>query len=287
MNMMEYLTANYSSTAVKSHYSSIMRYLAYMGDKAQTAIYQNVVDYVEMLRGQGLHPKTLRNYLFCVKIYYDYLQEIGIRKDHPCRRLNLKDAINRAIPLESLYSEEQLGGLVEQYKALDSKLQQRNQVIISLLVYQGLNIREIANLKLSDVNLEKGNIKVTGSVKLNGRTLPLKPEQIMLFYNYIQEGRKSYQSSIEKNPDSFIITRYGNPIIDSTIRGVLRYKSAPEGKFTANKIRQSVIANLLKKNGLREVQVFAGHKRSSATEAYRQTGLEELKTAIGKYHPMQ
>lgn len=287
MDIKEYLSANYSPTSSGTHYNNIMRYLAYIGERAVVANYQDIIRYIEMLRKQELHPKTLRNYLFCVKMYYRYLQATGVRKDHPCRRLNLKDQINRAIPVETLYSEQQLTELVENYQALDKRLQQRNQVMVSLLVYQGLNIREVANLQLSDIDLEKGEIKVKGSVKLNGRTLPLKPQQIMLFYNYIRQGREYFLAFTDKRPESFITNKYGNPIIDSTVRGILRDKVAPEGKFIANKIRQSVIANLLKKNELRVVQVFAGHKRSSATEAYRQTGLEELKTAVDKLHPLQ
>ncbi len=35
------------------------------------------------------------------------------------------------------------------------------------------------------------------------------------------------------------------------------------------------------------VQVFASHKNPSSTERCQQTGLEELKAAIMKYHPLQ
>jgi len=55
-----------------------------------------------------------------------------------------------------------------------------------------------------------------------------------------------------------------------------------------------VISNLLKPasaggkgKGLSELQYFVGHKKISSTERYRQTGLEELKAAIIKYHPLQ
>ncbi len=37
---------------------------------------------------------------------------------------------------------------------------------------------------------------------------------------------------------------------------------------------------------LRVVQVFAGHKKISTTEKYRQSGLEELQAAIEKHHPL-
>ncbi len=59
-------------------------------------------------------------------------------------------------------------------------------------------------------------------------------------------------------------------------------------KLIPLKIRQSVIAHLLKENNdVRIVQEFAGHRRAASTEAYKQTGLEELKSAIERLHPLQ
>ncbi len=61
-----------------------------------------------------------------------------------------------------------------------------------------------------------------------------------------------------------------------------------QNKLIPLKIRQSVIAHLLKENNdIRIVQEFAGHRRTASTEAYKQTGLEELKSAIDKLHPLQ
>lgn len=61
-----------------------------------------------------------------------------------------------------------------------------------------------------------------------------------------------------------------------------------QNKLIPLKIRQSVIAHLVKENNdIRIVQEFAGHRRASSTEAYKQTGLEELKLAIEKLHPLQ
>jgi integrase/recombinase XerD len=61
----------------------------------------------------------------------------------------------------------------------------------------------------------------------------------------------------------------------------INYLVETDRNLNAKTIRQSAIANLLKAGkGLREVQYFAGHKKISSTEKYRQTGLEELKAAI-------
>lgn len=286
MTLKEYLQNKYSPGSISSHYNNVLRYITYMNGEAETAQYRDVLGYISYLRKQGLHAKTLRNYLFAVKSYYSYLQESGIRKDHPCRKLHLKDPINRAIPIESLYSEEQLVELLASYRALDRRLQQRNEVILSLLVYQALNIKEVIRLRMEDVQLEKGEVFIRESMQLKARTLPLKPSQIMLFYNYIGQTRKKILDFYNVENDYFIITKYAKNASDSVIRGVLKYKTAPKGEFTTIKIRQSVICNLLKKNDLRVVQVFAGHRRSSATEAYKQSGLQELKDHINKLHPL-
>jgi site-specific recombinase XerC len=62
----------------------------------------------------------------------------------------------------------------------------------------------------------------------------------------------------------------------------------PQDKLIPLKIRQSIISHLLKENNdTRIVQEFAGHRNAGSTEAYKQTGLEELKAVIDKLHPLQ
>ena len=58
-------------------------------------------------------------------------------------------------------------------------------------------------------------------------------------------------------------------------------------KNPVRKLRQSVIAHLLKsKQDPWVIQSFTGHKRINSVEEYRQTGLEKLKAAIDKHHPL-
>jgi len=168
MTLRNYLLKKYSSTSIRSYENMIERFKITMGEGAEKATYTDVLDYLGMLRNQDLHAKSLRNNLFAVKIYFNYLLVTQQRKDHPCKYLT---------------------------------------------------------------------------------------------------GKQIWKSGI-------------NRMIN---RGKVKYE-----KITPLKIRQSVIANLLKeKNDVRVVQEFAGHRRTSSTEAYKQTGLEELKQAIDKFHPLQ
>lgn len=289
MNLEQYLKENYSPTTLASNLYIINRFksLVYAPEKAS---YQDVMDYIASLREAGKHPKTIRNHLFAIKIYYRYLVAEGVRNDHPCQFLFLQDKINRAVDVQSLYSMPQMEKFLESYNPnpKNQPTKQREKTVISLLIYQALTVLEISQLNVQDLNLEKATIKVKGNVKNNGRTLDLKPNQIMLLHSYLNEIREQLLQKNRAESEALLIGNTGKRILPHGISRTINLGRKQTEKMKPLKIRQSVIAHLLKSgNDLRIVQVFAGHKRAAATEEYKQTGLEELKAAIQKHHPLQ
>ncbi|MBK8644095.1 MAG: tyrosine-type recombinase/integrase [Saprospiraceae bacterium] len=278
IKILEYLNEHYSASSTKGYENMINKYRAYMQSKAQRANYHDIMGYVSYLRKSNLHPKSLRNHLFAIKIYYRYLVEMEVRKDHPCEKLYLRDQINRSIEIENLYTTEQLENLLKEHRSNDKKNQTRDEIIIGLLIYQALTVRELVNLKITDINLIEANVHIGGSKKNNARTLALKANQILLISDYIREHQEQIYLFENKK---------GQASSPGHINRLLTYKKIKE-KLLPIKIRQSVIANYLKQNNdIRVVQVFAGHKRSGSTEEYKQSGLEELKVSISKIHPLQ
>ena len=179
----------------------------------------------------------------------------------------LKDQINRAIQVESLYPKEILEELYTNYKAKNPENQNRDKIIISLLVYQALSVLEISQIKVSNVNLENGTIKIKGNSKNKGRTLSLKPNQILLFHNYLKKVRKKYVSgkmrkeshSTIKNrkitiarsgreKDWFLLSESGLQFWAGSINRMINREKGKQNKLIPFKIRQSVIAHLLKEN---------------------------------------
>lgn len=290
MTLEAYLRANYSPNSIRSYLNTIKRFELLMAGKAATANHSDIVDYIGLLREQKLHPKSLRNNLFAIKIYYRYLLEIGKRSDHPCQYLYLKDQINRQIAVESLYSKETLTELYQNHQSQKESNQKRDKIIISLLVYQALTTLEISQLKVADIDLENGLIHIQENKKNRGRTLSLKPQQILLFHTYLQKDWSIFHKKQRpsKRLDYFMLSENGLQIWKSGINRMLNRGREKYDKLTAIKIRQSVIAHLLQdKHDVRVVQEFAGHRRTASTEAYQQTGLEELKSAIERLHPLQ
>lgn len=296
MTINEYLEKKYSKSTLNSNLFLIKRFTNYYQNKAETATFKDVLNYIEHLRkNYDLSPKTLRHCLYGVKIYFNYLLEIGKRNDHPCSELFLKDKIDKQIQVDTLYNQETLEKFFETYQIKKKKyLENRNKIIVSLLIYQALTVSEISNLEVENINLEKCEIYIKGSQEITSkspqsRTLPLNAKQILLIYNYLEKDRiklLKYKNKQESN--IFILGQYGEKINAHGISKMINEQKPKTEQIQPMKIRQSVIANLLKKeNDTRIVQIFSGHKRASTTIQYKQTELEILQNAVNNFHPIR
>jgi site-specific recombinase XerD len=286
MNIEDFLRQSLMQSSVKSYIYDINKYKK-NNKNADKYDYQKVMQYIEILRNEH-SISNVKRVIASIKKYYDYLIETGKRKDNPARAIRIKDGKENPIQLQDLFTEKELQILlvprIERYPFLTK----RNKIIMSLLVHQGLRIGEIENIKLTDIDLEKATIQIKETGVTNSRNLPLKAEQILLFYDYINNHRTKLVTFRTKE-DYFLLGKLGTPTTGDDINYLIStYQKQSKKTLTTITIRQSVIANLfVKNNDLRIVQYFAGHKSPDTTEKYRQTGLNALKTAIEKLHPIK
>lgn len=247
--------------------------------------YQNLMEYVELLR-KNYNPQSVKRTIYAIKKYYDYLVETGKVKTNIAANIKIKDGKENPIQLQELLTEKDLQKLLEPRKERYPILEKRNQIIMSLLVNQALLVGEIERLRIENLDLKNAKIKVQKTGITNERIVELKAEQILLFYQYLQEER----TKLERQKTSFfLLNKLGSAITKDDINYLVStYQKGFTKKLTSVKIRQSVI-KLKLDNGenLRKVQYFAGHKHADTTEKYRETGINALQTAINQYHPIK
>jgi len=282
-----YLKERYTPKTTAVYKNDIETYLNNCPE-AETALLKDITAYLGILRNRYSNRGTLHRILASLKAYYEFLNRTGKRKDNPCKAIRLRDKQNRDIQLQDLFTVQELESLLER-KERFNLLVNRNKVLTGLLIYQGLLPAELEHLSVSDINLTAGTVYIKATANTNRRTLQLKPTQIMVLHEYMEQTRKELVK--QQAEESLLIGSRGEPMKGEDI--TKHIKRSFKGRFkgrTVNcqTIRQSVITNLLKAgNDLRIVQVFAGHKYPSTTEKYKQTSVEALKTAIQNYHPMR
>lgn len=286
MKIEQYLSKSLMKSSVESYLYDIEKY-----KKANKNVdkydYQKVMQYIELLRNNH-KVSNVKRVLASIKKYYEYLIEIGKRKDNPARAIKLRDSKENPIQLQDLFTEKELQNFLNPREERYPFLAKRNKIIMSLLVNQALRIGEIENIKLQDINLETATIQIHQTGITNARNLPLKAEQILLVHNYINHDRNKLKT-FRNDKEALLLGKLGTPVKKEDVDYLVStYQKQSKKKLNTTTIRQSVLANLLAKNNdLRVIQHFAGHKSLDTTEKYRQTGLNALKVAIEKLHPIR
>jgi integrase/recombinase XerD len=166
-------------------------------------------------------------------------------------------------------------------------LKKRNQVIVSLLIYQALQLQEFENLKVQHVNLDEGRIYIPATPTGTRRHLDLHPKQYKIFESYINESRREL---LKVESDKLIVGTRGTPVTkDQVHRFISTFKPMfPDRNLTPESIRQSVISNWIneKRFPLEQVQLMAGHAWISTTEKYRQTSADDKRAIVNRFHPL-
>lgn len=281
----QFLLQHCSEKTVDSYMFAIDHFLK-MNPKAKRYKYKDIVDYMDAITLQQPNAKYRVVILSAIKKYYDYLVMSGYREDHPCRKLNIKVNSNQAVQVQDLFSSEELQLLLSRenrYENLDT----RNNVLINLLIYQGLTSDEIIRLTVRDIDLDAGTIYIKSSANLNSRRLQLLANQILLFSRYISEVRPRM---LRRATDKLIITKLGKPIAVNSIHAMIEPLKPlfPDKNLNPKTIRMSVICNWLneKKLPLEQVQALAGHKWPGTTEKYFKADSQQQRELINKFFPL-
>lgn len=285
MELEAYLAGRYTVATQGAYLREIHLYLA-GHPQARDYHYREVMAYIGVCRKRYPNAATLHRILASVKVYYQYLCDSGVRSDHPARSIRLRDRRPRDVQLQDLFSAGELRSLLGR-KGRYSVLEGRNEVILGLLIHQGLTVSEMTVLRPQDVLLEKGVLRVGATARTNARDLPLEAGQILLLDRYIRRERPRL---LKGDTDRLLVTKLGTAekgegihYLVSSLQGLF-----PGRPLTPTTIRQSVIAGWLKEGrDLRLVQLLAGHKYPSATERYQQSQVEELKAALLRHHPLR
>ncbi len=283
------LQKGYSLQTIKSYKTQLKRYQSWLKKEnvsEEAVSYNDILYYVQSLRNR-VKQHTIKNEINAIKHYYNYLIEINIITENPTNNVQIK-GIKRKI-LYNILDKQELEKLYNNYRNLkrESPAKKRNEIILSLLIYQGLNTTELARLTTNDIKLREGKIFINGTRRSNERTLQLEAHQVLDIMEYTLKVRQEILQETGNETDLlFISLGKGKNQFSNIISKLLKQLKRLDKKVkNSNQIRTSVITHWLKNYNLRQVQYFAGHRYVSSTEAYQINDLTDLQEDIEKYHP--
>ena len=246
--------------------------------------------WIQALRETNLHAKTINVKLGAIRHYYGYLIETNQAKANPAQGLVLKGVSKSRV--HNLLNELQLQAIYRSYQPewpeqaeRDKLAGYRNQVMLSLIIEQGLLRRELEGLKMVDI--AKNQLHVPATSGTNSRTLSLQDYQLDLLTYYIKEIREEIINRNQLQSNRLLLGIEGGESLKNPLAGLIRKikRNHPYLK-NALQLRQSRIRLWLENHDLRMVQYMAGHRYISSTEKYAFEDMKDLQKQLSKYHPL-
>jgi site-specific recombinase XerD len=260
--------------------------------------YQDAMIFINWSSKHGASQKTVANYLIHIRKFYDFLMSEELVKENPVAHIKVQgikrkvyyDILNTG-ELQQLYQqypttiEHEAGKIIPpQRKNILSR--RRNKVILSLLIYQGLRVEEVAAINLQDLQLREGKITVHAQRRTAARTMKLESHQVYELMDYIHEIRKQFLEVHATASKLFLQWNDSENFHNITQQMLKNLRKINSRIKNCDQIRASVITQWLKQYDIRKVQYLAGHKYVSSTEEYKANNIDELQDDITKYHPL-
>ena len=286
MNFEEYRNKNgYSAKSIRvqnSHVNRLKVWCINQNINLEEINYNQALQFIDSERNRGVLNQSIIRKINSIRIYFDYLLEIGTIKQNVIKRVKIRQSGKKVIPetltpqqLENIYCDFINIPEWEHKTQTAKELHKRNIVLLGLLIYQGLTSGETAKLETNHINLAEGKIYIPSTRKSNARTLKLQANQILPI--------KSYIEGFKPNPYLFPTKKQSDMICKIVEQAK---KNHPE-IIDSRQIRTSVIMNWLKANNIRQVQYMAGHKSIRSTEQYRTHDLTDLTKQLELFHPLR
>lgn len=244
---------------------------------------EDILQYLSVRMEKGLKARSTSRALSCIRTFYRYqLREKTIPVDPTLRIDNLK--LGR--PLPDTLSEKDVERLLDA-PDLGTAIGVRDRCMLEVLYASGLRVTELVELRLTDMNLRQGVLRVMGKGSKE-RLVPLGEEAIAWLNRYISSHRNEL---LKKNLQHDVVfpSSRGRVMTRQTFwhRIKLHANTAQiSKKLSPHTLRHAFATHLLNHGAdLRVVQLLLGHSSLSTTQIYTHVAQHRMKELHEKHHP--
>ena len=242
---------------------------------------QHIRLYMRKVHSNNTSNRSISRKTSALNAFFLYLKTQDVITRNPM------DKIKRpkySKPLPQHFSTEEMELLLETPET-DSIFGIRNKAMLELLYSSGLRAAELASLRMQDIELKRGLVKVTGKGNKQ-RIVPVGKRAVEAIRDYlpVREELKS-----EHSGDVLFLSKSGRALDSRQVYKLLQtyiQLVANDKGFSPHTLRHSFATHLLAGGAdLRAIQEMLGHSNLSTTEVYTHVTMEEVMKQYQKAHP--
>lgn len=243
----------------------------------------HIKDFLKYIAELGLHAQSQARILSGIKAFYKFLIEEDILPESPAALVEAPKLRRKLPDTLSLFEIDQMFSAID----LSTPEGARNRAILETLYSSGLRVSELIDLKISNVFVELGFLKIIGKGNKE-RLVPIGEVALKYMLIYINEIRCHLVTPAE-SANLVFLNRRGKGLSRIMIFYIIKDLAKMinlEKSVSPHTFRHSFATHLIEGGAdLRAVQEMLGHESITTTEIYTHVDMEYLKTVIKSHHP--
>jgi len=225
---------------------------------------------------RGLSGHTVNCYLRSLRIFFSWLVSEDVIEANPFDRVRIPRPARKIIPT---FSDSQIQQLLN---VIDTRAPEgyRNYTIILTLLDTGMRVSELCHLKVDNIWLEDGMLKVLGKGNKE-RLIPIGKRVQRLLWRYINRYRPE---AVTANSNFVFLTKDGRPLTKDRVEKIMTYygkKAELKGvRCSPHTLRHSAAVRFLRNGGdVFSLQRMLGHASLEMTRKYCELADIDVKRA--------
>lgn len=268
-----------SQNTVASYCSDIQKFLDFYQGSLEDADFHDIEEYI--CSRSDLSERSQARIISSLRSFFDWLVMEGILADNPCDRVEAPK-MGRYLP--SVLSLEEVDAIIGSVD-VSSWMGLRDKAILEVLYGCGLRVSEAVELKISNLFLREGFVRVTGKGNKE-RLVPLGDVASESLKAYLERRPLPYDKASD---DVLFLNRFGRSLSRISMFKMIKRQAVladVRKEISPHTFRHSFATHLIENGAdLRGVQEMLGHESISTTEIYTHVEAGKWQSEIRKHHP--
>lgn len=270
--------------------SDLSQFLGYLGERYKIEqpdlrlfTRASIRGYLSTLVRAELAPRSVGRKLSVLRTLARYLVREGAIDINPTLAI-ASPKLDRRLP--DFLSQAEIKAVlslpdVDTYEGL------RDLMILELFYATGVRVSELVRMRIKDINLENGTVRVLGKRKKE-RVVPMGNIVRRDLSRYFKL-REEIEGQMPEYSDYLFVKEHKSPFTRQQIARIVRYyirRVAGDEKAHPHALRHSFATHLLDEGAdLMSVKELLGHSSLSTTQIYTHVSAEHLKKVYKQAHP--
>jgi integrase/recombinase XerD len=277
-----------AAQTIEAYSRDLVRYISFLVESGRATVSEAdtplILKYLISMREDGLNARSRARHLVSIRGFYRFLAQEEILPSDPSRLIDLPKS---GLKLPDVLTIDEVKRLLD---APDPKKPSgcRDAAMLELLYAAGLRVSELITLKLQDVNLTAGYVRVFGKGA---------KERVVPIGQYAQEKIRRFATGArqallkDRISATLFVARAGKPLSRQGFWKLIKRYGLRAGLrkvITPHTLRHSFASHLLEGGAdLRAVQTMLGHADIATTQIYTHVARDHLKYLHQKFHPRE